>query len=157
MQLVVCFEIHVESNGRRLAAECDFHLVLFFFLFLFLLYPTGPISRLSSSLPLPPNEVCGGGGLTAGEIKTRTDFVQRTAALTLKIKRSSKNRRILLIRETINMQRKMNGSMGENIMFFTKKTLDPTAKKNLVWKRWIPPQREIRSKSPGSHPEGNLG
>ncbi len=51
MQLVVCFEILVESNGRRLAAEYNFHLVLLFFLFLFLLYPTGPISRLSFSPP----------------------------------------------------------------------------------------------------------
>ncbi len=41
----------------------------------------------------------------------------------------------------------------EEKYFFYKKTLDPTPKRNLVWKRWIPPQREIWSGSNGSHPE----
>ncbi len=35
--------------------------------------------------------------------------------------------------------------------------MDPTPKRNLIRDRRIPPRREIRSKSPGSHPEGNLG
>ncbi len=34
---------------------------------------------------------------------------------------------------------------------------DPTLKRNLVKELRIPPQREIWSKSPGSHPEENLG
>ncbi len=50
--------------------------------------------------------------------------------------------------------------------FFFQKPLDPTPKRNLVWKQWIPPQknlvwkqripprREIWSGSNGSHPEG---
>ena len=89
-------------------------------------------------------------------LKTRTDFVQRPPALTLKIKkRSSKNRGILLIGEIINVQRKVNGSMEEKIFF--KKPLDPTQKRNLVWKQRIPPRREIWSGSNGSHPEENLG
>ncbi len=49
----------------------------------------------------------------------------------------------------------MNGSMGEKI-FFTKtpgshpeekfglEAMDPTPKRNLIWKRWIPPQRKIK-------------
>ncbi len=45
--------------------------------------------------------------------------------------------------------------MGEKI-FFTK-PLDPTPKRNLVWKRWIPPRREIWSRSNGSHPEEKFG
>ncbi len=62
----------------------------------------------------------------------------------------------------------MNGSMGGKVIFL-QKLLDPTPKRNLVWKRWISPQREIWSGSNGSHlkeksdqgamdpPEGNLG
>ena len=49
------------------------------------------------------------------------------------------------------MQRKMNGSMGEKINIV--KNLDPTPKRNLVWRRWIPPRREIWSGSDGAHPE----
>ncbi len=36
---------------------------------------------------------------------------------------------------------------------FLQKPLDTTPKRNLVWKRWIPPRREIWSGSNGSHPE----
>ncbi len=50
----------------------------------------------------------------------------------------------------------MNGSMGEKI-FFLQKPLDPTPKRNLVWKQWIPPRREIWSGSDGSHPEEKSG
>ncbi len=63
--------------------------------------------------------------------------------MALKIKRSIKNRGILLIGEIINIQRKMNGSMGEKI-FFTKthgshpeekfglEAMDPNPKRNLI-------------------------
>ncbi len=37
------------------------------------------------------------------------------------------------------------------------RALDPTPKRNLVKEPWIPPRREIWSKSPGSHPKENLG
>ncbi len=35
--------------------------------------------------------------------------------------------------------------------------MDPTPKRNLIFESQIPPRREIWSKSPGSHPEENLG
>ncbi len=53
----------------------------------------------------------------------------------------------------------MNESMVEkkNLLETLEETLDSTPKRILVWKQQIPPRREIWSKSPGSHPEGNLG
>ncbi len=38
-----------------------------------------------------------------------------------------------------------------------KPSMDPTPKRNLIFESQIPPQREIWSQSPGSHPEENLG
>ena len=35
--------------------------------------------------------------------------------------------------------------------------MDSTPKRNLIFESQIPPRREVWSKSPGSHPEGNLG
>ncbi len=49
----------------------------------------------------------------------------------------------------------MNESMVEKQNLL--ETLDSTQKRILVWKQWIPPRREIWSKSPGVHPEGNFG